>query len=289
MIPWICCIVFFVKIHSLSAELQTTSDKLEAMNGLLLEQQILLQSIPDEPMVNDNEVLQELADDVEFEQSVTEPEKEDVTEDYQRKVYLTFDDGPSIYTEDILDILDQYNVKATFFVTGKDDARSRDAIKEIVARGHSLGMHSYSHDYNEIYSSVDNFAADYMRLKDYLYELTGVESKIYRFPGGSSNTVSDTNMRDFAAYLEGEGIVFFDWNISSGDGGSILLSTQRLIDNSTSGIENWDESVILLHDSAEKRTTVEALPEIIENILALENTVILPITEDTEPVQHISN
>lgn len=289
MIPWVCCIVFFVKIHGLSAELQTASDKLEAMSGLLMEQQLLLQSIPEERV-------EQVEEDIPM-QSVDEPAEQvsevqdeiQQEEDNRRKVYLTFDDGPSSYTKDILDILDEYEVKATFFVTGKEDARSQEMIREIVSRGHTLGMHSYSHDYQEIYESVESFAADYKRLRDYLFDITGVECKIYRFPGGSSNTVSDTDMREFAAYLESEGITFYDWNISSGDGGSILLSAQRLIENSTSGIENWDESVILLHDSAEKSTTVEALPRIIENILALEDTVILPITEDTEPVQHISH
>ncbi len=203
------------------------------------------------------------------------------------KVYLTFDDGPSKYTDDILDILDRYGVKATFFVVGKETDSAKEAMQEIVDRGHTLGMHSYSHKYSEIYGSVEDFAEDYAKIRDYLYEVTGVESTVYRFPGGSSNTVSDIDMREFADYLDSQGVRFFDWNISSGDGGKKLLSVETLVENSTGDIERFETSVILMHDAASKPTTVEALPIIIENILALEDTVILPITDDTEPVQHI--
>lgn len=213
--------------------------------------------------------------------------KEEITAAH--KVYLTFDDGPSKYTNDILDILDSYGVKATFFVVGKDSDSAREAMQEIVDRGHTLGMHSYSHKYKEIYKSVEDFAEDYEKIRDYVYEVTGVESTVYRFPGGSSNSVSRIDMEEFADYLDTQEVRFFDWNISSGDGGAKLLSVETLVENCTADIERFETSVILMHDSASKPTTVEALPAIIENILALEDTVILPITEDTEPVQHIQH
>lgn len=203
------------------------------------------------------------------------------------KVYLTFDDGPSKYTDDILDILDRYGVKATFFVVGKETDSARESMQEIVDRGHTLGMHSYTHKYSEIYNSPEDFAEDFEKIRDYVYEVTGVESTVYRFPGGSSNSVSDIDMQEFADYLDTQGVRFFDWNISSGDGGAKLLPVDKLVENSTADIERFETSVILMHDSASKPTTVEALPDIIENILALEDTVILPITEDTELVQHI--
>jgi len=203
------------------------------------------------------------------------------------RVYLTFDDGPSIYTDDILEILDRYGVKATFFVVGKESDSNKEALTMIVDGGHTLGMHSYSHKYAEIYQSVEDFADDFVKLQSYLYEVTGVESRFYRFPGGSSNTVSDIDMQEFADYLESQDVQFYDWNISSGDAGSTLLSVDTLVRNSTEGIGENSTSIILFHDSADKRTTVEALPMIIEKILAMEDTVILPITEETEPIQHI--
>ena len=223
-------------------------------------------------------------------QPETDPESPEAPEPEAtaaHKVYLTFDDGPSKYTDDILDILDKYGVKATFFVVGKDSDFAREAMQEIVNRGHTLGMHSYTHKYSEVYNSLEDFAEDYEKIRDYIYEVTGVESTVYRFPGGSSNSVSDIDMQEFADYLDTQGVRFFDWNISSGDGGGKLLSVETLVKNSTADIERFETSVILMHDAASKSTTVEALPTIIENILALEDTVILPITEDTELVQHI--
>ena len=157
----------------------------------------------------------------------------------------------------------------------------------MVDEGHTIGLHSYSHQYDEIYHSVEAFASDYHKLQNYVYQVTGQKSKVYRFPGGSSNTVSNLEMQEFADYLYRQGVEFYDWNISSGDGGSTLLDVDTLVENSTSGITSKGTSIILLHDAADKSTTVEALPIIIENILAMEDTVILPITEDTKPIHHI--
>jgi len=101
--------------------------------------------------------------------------------DTTRKVYLTFDDGPSIYTDEILDILKEYHVKATFFVVGKEDAASQKAIRRIVAEGHTLGMHSYSHKYSELYASREAFQEDFEKERDYLETLTGSKIAFYRF------------------------------------------------------------------------------------------------------------
>lgn len=207
--------------------------------------------------------------------------------DAKHKVYLTFDDGPGANTEKILDILDEYQVKATFFVVGKDTESERTLLREIVDRGHTLGMHSYSHKYTELYASKEAFAQDFTRQRDYLEEVTGVESVIYRFPGGSSNTVSTLNMQLFADYLDSEGVRFFDWNVSSGDGGSVLLPAETIAKNVLTGVKGKSASIVLMHDSAEKSTTVEALPAILDGLSAMEDTVILPITDATEPVQHI--
>lgn len=203
------------------------------------------------------------------------------------KVYLTFDDGPGDTTEEILDILDRYNVKATFFVVGKEGEQAQEAMRKIVEAGHTLGMHSYTHKYDEIYASVENFAADFEKEQNYIYEVTGVKSMVYRFPGGSSNTVSQTDMRLFAEYLDSQGVRFFDWNISSGDGGSFLVPVETLIENCTATIKNHGTSVVLMHDVPGKTTTREALPKIIETIQAMDDTVLLPITEDTALIQHI--
>lgn len=210
-------------------------------------------------------------------------------EEKVRKVYLTFDDGPNSTTGEILDILATYGVKATFFVVGKDDEESQALLKRIVEEGHSLGMHSYSHVYDDIYGSVEGFASDLGKLQGYLYDVTGVTSKIYRFPGGSSNKVSSTDMRVFIRWLEEQGIEYYDWNISSGDANPVRLTADQVLENCTKDLSRYRNAIILLHDAPSKQTTVDALPALIEQILAMEDTVILPITEDTKPVQHITN
>lgn len=291
IVPWILCFILFCKINYLDKQIDSLSDTVENIYNILLEEE--------------SEQFTEVSGDIEKQNSINQMmyeneksnpdslvsyEDEESTNDDSltgHKVYLTFDDGPSIYTEDILDILDNYGIKATFFVVGKEDEASQKSIKEIVSRGHSLGMHSYSHKYSELYASLDNFKNDFYLLQNYLFELTGVKSAIYRFPGGSSNTVSDVDMHDLIDFLNEENITFFDWNISSGDAGSVRLSVKELVNNSTSTVEQWNTSIILLHDSAEKSTTVEALPLIIEKIMEIEDTEFLPITKDTVPIQHI--
>ena len=206
-----------------------------------------------------------------------------------RKVYLTFDDGPSSNTERILDILAQYDVKATFFVVGREEERYQELYQRIVADGHTLGMHSYSHKYDEIYQSVDSYAQDLSRLQEFLYETTGVWCRYCRFPGGSSNTVSRVDMHELIAYLEEQDMSYFDWNVSSGDASSSYISADAIVRNSTANLRNFEEAMILMHDASDKDSTVEALPRLIEKIQAMEDTKILPITDDTEAIHHISN
>lgn len=290
IVPIVCCAVLFAKIHGLNRKLATVTLQLEEMSRQLEEktskEDLRHQETQKAGETTAGSVSGNDSDSSEIEggQKIT-----DVIYKGKQKVYLTFDDGPSMYTDDILDILDQYDVKATFFVVGKEDEKSRKALQEIVRRGHSLGMHSYGHKYKELYESVESFAEDFEKLQRYLQEVTGVKCRLYRFPGGSSNTVSSVDMHEFADYLTQQDVIFYDWNISSGDGGKRLLPAEELLENCTKDIGKWNTSVILLHDSGDKKTTVEALPAIIENILALEDTVILPITEETEPVQHIHN
>jgi peptidoglycan/xylan/chitin deacetylase (PgdA/CDA1 family) len=203
-----------------------------------------------------------------------------------RYVYLTFDDGPSSNTNEILDILAEYDVKATFFVCGKPDARYTDVYKRIVDEGHTLGMHSYSHKYEVIYDSAVSFKADLDKLRVFLYETTGVWTKYYRFPGGSSNNVSTVDMHELIECLNDSDITFFDWNVSAGDDKSGSNKT-TIYNNIVGNVPRFKHCVVLMHDAADKKATVEALPEIIEAIKEMDDTVIYPITDDTLPVQHI--
>ena len=268
----VCCAFLFYRVNALEQEVNRMSESIEET-----DKYVRLEALFDR-----------LAQTRQAAKTEEEPEETvEVTDEVAHKVYLTFDDGPSIYTDEILDILAEYNVKATFFVVGKEDEHSQDAIRRIVNEGHTLGMHSYSHKYVDLYDSLDSFKEDFEKQQNYLEELTGVKSKVYRFPGGSSNTVSNQDMRFFAYYLDSQDVVFYDWNVDSGDAANRHTSVDMMVQNSTVTIPRWKTSIILMHDAADKHTTVEALPQIIETIQAMEDTEILPITEDTTPIQHL--
>ena len=205
-----------------------------------------------------------------------------------RYVYLTFDDGPSTNTDEILDILARYDVKATFFVCGKASNKYTDAYKRIVDEGHTLGMHSYSHKYSDIYESVDSFKADMDKLRIFLYETTGVWAKYYRFPGGSSNTVTKVDISELIGCLDESEVTYFDWNVSAGDDKS-GANKDKIYNNIVNNVPRFKHCIVLMHDAADKQSTVDALPQVIEAIQAMDDTVIVPITDDTLPVQHISN
>ena len=207
-------------------------------------------------------------------------------ENDQLKVYLTFDDGPSDNTAAILDTLAKYNVKATFFVVGKTDDQSKEMYQRIVNEGHTLGMHSYSHKYSVVYDSLDAFETDFNQLQSYLYDITGQECRLYRFPGGSSNQVSNTDMSEFIRFLNEEGVTYFDWNVSSGDATSQAYTADELLNNVLTDVQKYKTSVVLMHDSNTKSTTVEALGPMIEALQGM-GAQILPIDENTTLVQHI--
>lgn len=163
-------------------------------------------------------------------------------------VYLTFDDGPSAYTEQLLDVLDRYGAKATFFVVGNGSGRM---MKQIVNRGHSIGIHSVTHDYGQIYASPEAYFEDLLRMQSIIYDNTGVKTTLMRFPGGSSNLVSRRSCEGIMTFLTGAvqdaGFQYFDWNVYSGDAGE-TKKTQQVADNVIEGIRQNRVSIVLQHD-----------------------------------------
>lgn len=275
LIPVIGCIVLSVRVFQLKKQVAVLTEQLP-VEEMQEEASGVYETTKVEESVRDTETKAE------------EPAKINPVKSSGKKVYLTFDDGPSSNTDQILDILKDYDVKATFFVVGKTDERSVKAYQRIVEEGHTLAMHSYSHRYDEIYESKEAFARDLNSLQEYLYETTGVWPRIYRFPGGSSNTVSKVDMQELIEYLTDIGITYFDWNVASGDAVSRTLPAETIVNNCLSGIEKQKESVILMHDASNKGTTIEALPRIIEAIQEQGDAELLPITDETVPVQHIA-
>ena len=197
-----------------------------------------------------------------------------------------FEDGPSDHTGEILDILAQYDVKATFFVVGKEDEESQALYQRIADEGHTLGMHSYSNKYSQIYQSDEAFEEDFERLRDELYQVTGVNSIYYRFPGGSSNQISNVPMSDFIHYLNEQGVIYYDWNVSAGDAASNAYSSEEIVANVMDDVVKYKTSVVLLHDASDKSATVEALAPLIEALNEM-GAEILPIDEDTSVIQYV--
>lgn len=215
----------------------------------------------------------------------TEPETYPESEG-ARKAYLTFDDGCSEQTDRILDILAQYGVKATFFVTKQEGEENAARYRRIVAEGHSIGLHSMSHNYKIVYASMESYIADVEGIRQFVLETTGVDSHLYRFPGGSSNTVSQFPVEDCIRYLKQNGYRYYDWNIDTSDAVNHKMSAQELVEKALApAVDRYHNCVILMHDSGSQATTVEALPYIIEGLRA-RGMEILPITGNTPLVQH---
>ena len=188
-------------------------------------------------------------------------------------VYLTFDDGPSKNTISILRILKQHNIEATFFVTGNNVSGDDTIYRRIVNDGHILGNHTFSHDFESIYQSPEDFLTNFIELEEFLYAETGVQTDIMRFPGGSKSAMAQkTSGYDIVSKLIPEvkdlGYDYFDWNVSSGDGISTPPS-KEIVENVLRGANRVNgDIVVLFHDSRTKNSTVEALPEIIEELTA---------------------
>lgn len=204
-----------------------------------------------------------------------------------KKVYLTFDDGPSSTTGRILDILDDYGIKATFFVTGYQAEKHPEWYKDIVDRGHTIGMHSYSHIYKDIYSSPESFFVDLDKLHDYIEKTTGVDTHYVRFPGGTSNNVSRVSVKDLCDMVHERGWEYYDWNISCKDATSPAPNADQIVSFTLTGIEQHSNCIVLMHDASDKQSTIEALPRIIEAVQAQKDTQFCSINDETEPVQHL--
>lgn len=198
------------------------------------------------------------------------------TDEPTRKVaYLTFDDGCSKNTGDILDTLDRYGVKATFFVNWKP--AYKDAYKQIVERGHTLGNHTLTHEWDTVYSTIDGFVDEVEQLQTKVYELTGYKMTLFRFPGGTSNTINrnynkEKNFCELAAKeITKMGMIYFDWNIDSGDASSTWKNdtAEDVAKRVLSQAKNKKTAVILMHDVSTKKATREALPAIIEGLLEM--------------------
>ena len=197
-------------------------------------------------------------------------------------VYLTFDDGPSNRTAEILDILKKENIKATFFIIGREGAREEELMKRIVDEGHTIGIHTYFHVYGSIYQSVESYLDDFHQTYQLIYETTGVKPETFRFPGGSINKYSAQYYEEIIAEMLRRGFTYYDWNASSGDANA--NATANSVYNSTvQSSANKERIILLMHDSTSKSYTVAALPGIIEYYKA-KGFQFARITNDVSPI-----
>lgn len=215
--------------------------------------------------------------------TVVPVERPEIVEPTSKTIYLTFDDGPGPYTSKLLDVLAAYDVKATFFVTGINRKYS-DMIGRAYREGHSIAIHTNSHDYYSVYASEQAFFDDFMAAEELVYEQTGTYTRLFRFPGGSSNTVSSFNpgiMSRLAKAMGDMGYKYFDWNVSSGDAGE-TTRTDKVIENVKNGVSGKAYSIVLQHDI--KDYSVAAVESIIR--WGLNNGYTFAALDMTSPEAH---
>lgn len=266
LLPTIMCLFLLVKVHSLEKQIETITKVSDSGVVKAQEKEVKTTKAPKKA-------------------STAEPTIKPTDDTTTKKVYLTFDDGPGSQTGKILDILKKNHVKATFFVTGKEDASSKKIYQRIVKEGHTLAMHSYSHIQDVIYDSKEAFEKDLKQINRCLYEATGVHTKFYRFPGGSSTQNTSLSIQNFIDVLKKNHYLHLDWNVISPDINNANATKEQVVTGVMQGVDAYDTAVVLMYDVADKPMTVKALPSIIKQIKA-KNYELLPVDESMILIQH---
>lgn len=186
------------------------------------------------------------------------PKEESKQEVQGKTVYLTFDDGPSPHTDQVLEILREEEVPATFFILGQQAKRYPEVIRRIADSGHALGNHTYNHDYDELYASFGQFWKQIKDTEEVLREITGTRTPLVRAPGGTYGHFDKT----YFHLLEQGGYQVFDWNVDSGDSKRKGVPASEIIAN-VKNTKLQDQVIVLMHDGGGHEQTVRALPEII--------------------------
>lgn len=266
LLPTIMCLFLLVKVHSLEKQIETITKVSDSGAVQAQEKEVKTTKAPKKA-------------------STAEPTIKPTDDTTTKKVYLTFDDGPGSQTGKILDILKKNHVKATFFVTGKEDASSKKIYQRILKEGHTLAMHSYSHIQDVIYDSKEAFEKDLKQINRCLYEATGVHTKFYRFPGGSSTQNTSLPIQNFIDVLKKNHYLYLDWNVISPDINNANATKEQVVTGVMQGVDAYDTAVVLMYDVADKPMTVKALPSIIKQIKA-KNYELLPVDESMILIQH---
>ena len=207
------------------------------------------------------------------------PQPYHATQRLSGDIYLTFDGALSSYTSDILAILAEKGVKATFFLSGFTDTFDTKLLNDIVAAGHTIGMESCSGDFQTLYSSVSSYLADLDQLFTFIKETTGVTPSVFRFPGGSVNSYNADYYQALIAEMIRRGFVPYDWNIDLADmNGS--YSAQTILDTTIERLASMDRAILLLRSNA---SAVEVLSPLIDS-LSGQGFTCAPLKNDIKPV-----
>lgn len=198
-------------------------------------------------------------------------------------IYLTFDGGVSNQTQTILDTLDQYGVKATFFVIAQGYAQAPAMLNEIVRRGHTLGIQSYTDRYSEIYESVESYLADFNAAYTLIEEVTGVKPSIFRFPGGSINSYNIGIYPQLIAEMTRRGFTYYDWDVVNNDTApkTTAESAKQAV---LSGVRGKTRAIVLMHDASSKPSTAKSLPGVID-ALEKQGYSFAALTPRVEPIR----
>ena len=188
----------------------------------------------------------------------TEPSQSRTCVFETKEIFLTFDDGPTDSTTPyVLDILKQESVSATFFVIGRQINGREKILKRTVAEGHKIGIHSYSHKYEEIYASEKALLLDIEKCRNAIQSvLPEFDGNLYRFPGGSFMC---PQLREC---VKSAGYRYYDWNAALGDAEGNFTADQ-LFRNAVETSGDKNHIVLLLHDGVGYKETCKALPDII--------------------------
>lgn len=213
------------------------------------------------------------------------PAEEEPVQRQEKVIYLTFDDGPSKNTAAILDVLAEEGVPATFFVIGAETERGLALYQRILDEGHTLGLHTYTHEYSQIYASADAYLNDIAKLSAHLRDTVGYQPKIFRFPGGSNNATADPavlkEIKERAAKM---GLTWFDWNALGKDDRSWTADPTDICENIVNTAGDKDRIITLMHDDGLRTTAADAVRLVIKHYRAL-GYRFDKLTEDTKPIQ----
>lgn len=198
---------------------------------------------------------------------------------YPKTMYLTFDDGPSEEnTKRVLDILKDRDIKATFFLVGENVRKHPEVARRIVAEGHTIGIHCDSHDYAALYESVDSYVADFEKARQTVYEVTGVKTNLFRFPGGSVNAYNQKSGAAIIQEMTDRGYIYYDWNASLEDAVK-NPDPKKLITNGVETTLGRKKVILLAHDVV--YSTGICLEELLDSLPEYE---MKPLSEEVHPI-----